>query len=491
MLIDLIRGSSVDLDAFDPKIVALLALFFQKAEWVQSLVEPSSWSWDKTLRGLTGFLIESETIEARIDRDLNDKKRSVAEALVRAQIVWSHPALEDTLGDWDASAMLLAQADPERLEDWIFETPHKNLRPVLETLRAAALTEDGVDVETLLAIREQFEEEDAHRDMNQLDAVLATVDLALFSRRVMLGQAQTQWMRQPREVADVLGVYGATTWLETLAVLEAAQAMTAFEFAALLAIGAAGAFELIDDDAQTLEAMDAIQRKDKSWDARALALQLSVPMALGDDDLAPLLAEVACHERLVASGFISPGISGLPLSGFDVEPLHLEGALDLFEDIVHNEKLDDELIVRAVRTMMDCHKFVHLEDEPIQDFLHHDIWTQLANHHHAAINLAARQILHALNPEPAGQERSTRTFLEGLFGWTLDHPNTHSHLLEHVQGDGMVSLLAILSLATIWDANEVALGLLGQALLACNVTRCDVVRSAIETLIGRLESASS
>lgn len=488
MRIDLIHESTPDLDVLDPQLVALLALFYQRPQWAQALVKPSAWSWDSTLRGLTGLLIESDVIEAKIDQALDDKNRSIAEALVRAQVVWSHATLGETLGEWDASAMLIAQADPEHLEDWIFETPHKDLRPVLESLRAAALTEDGVDVETLLAIREQLEEEDAHRDINQLDAVLATVDLSLFSRRVMLGQAQTQWMRQPREVADVLGVYGATTWLETLAVLEAAQAMTAFEFAALLAIGAAGAFELIDDDAQTLEAMDAIQRKDKSWDARALALRLSVPMALGDDDLAPLLAEVACHERLVASGFISPGVSGLPLSGFDVEPLHLEGALALFDEIVHADKPDDELIVRVVRTMMDCHKFVHLEDEPVQDFLNHEIWQQLANHHHAAINLGARQILQVLCPEPSPQDHSARALLEGLFGWTLEQSG--ALVLKHAQGTGMVSLLAILSLATVWGADEVALNLLGQTLLTCDVTRCDVARGAIETLLARLEVVS-
>lgn len=473
-------------DLPEREAIGLLVLLTKDMEWSRALHK--AWGAPAgSVLSLVALHAELDALDEDIDRGIAASDASVVQDLVRADLPWEHPELASLLNleSTRASAsILLAQHNQEDvLFEWVggADDPQDGV----EVLRAAAFMDGVVPMELIEEFREEMEQEDgrrARRVVSSIDALTAQVDVEMFSRRVMFDDAEMGWMRGPREVSDVLALNGVTSWVPTLAVLEAAQSMGSFEFAAMLAIGAAGSLTLIEtesDHENVLLALRAAQDKHKSWDALALALDLEVPIAMADEDLTPLMVEVALNERLLVSELPVPGVSGLPLSGDFVEELHIQATKDLLDQAQQEERPEDEFVVRVVRTLMDLTR----HHESFDDSFFARTITLLTDHAHAAINLAARHILHRLGKRTEAPQQSQARDIVTRLGALESAPDAATLWTRAVSTQGTLALFAL------HDLNRPTVrtfDLLAQALMVCDVTRCQAVRDATLDLSARL-----
>ncbi len=410
------------------------------------------------LRLLVAVHLESDAVDAQIDRAIAAGDAQVVNALARAGIPWEHDAMAALLevpACCAGAAQLLAITDLDALSAWALSEPSPPEAALADALRAVAQLEE-VDLSGLIAeLRDACDPQasrPAQRLRDQLDALRALLDPERYARQVLMDELELSWLRLPSSVADLLILHGGeSSWRETLAILETAEAMTAFELAALIAVTAASSLgdEAPDGVAQAalLDLMAHARDNSKEWEARAITLALRAPLAFGDEDTAPMLAEAAAHERLVQAQAPSPGILGLPLSATDAEGISCEAAYDLLDGAIGAESLADEQVVTITRTLCDLRRWhrdapdaVHaLTAEP--RVLH-----KLAEHAHPAIHLAARHALASVQRQAPGGP--VTTWREAL---ALDAParDALDAVIQTALGESMSAWLATTWLAAL------------------------------------------
>ena len=415
----------------------------------------------------------------------------VMNALARTGGLWSHDAISARLVDSEAvsaAACVLAESEPEVLDEWLDEDAEQVEPAVLiEVLRAQLLRGGEDNVEALIDLVESFREEDAgaaKRFVSRLESLVASASPLHFARGFLQGSLEHGWLRDRSAVADFLVLYGETTWVETLAMLEVGESAMAFEFASMIAICAsAGLLEVDPDYAPAL--LDLLQdaRNPKgSWEPTAVKHGFQLALALGDEDLAPLLVEAAVHDRLCWNDLPSIGILGLPLSGNDESSLDIEAATKLLEEAIEEEKPDDDVVVSIVRTLCDLRRLHQTEVEAIGPLVEdpENILPRLCDHNNASVNLAARRLLSQLRPiSPLEVPPPTSTREAVIAG--LDVPGAPELLAELAAGDSVAALWAAAELTEL--PLEDAFPLLAKAWTSCAPVRGVYLRTVIRDLL--------
>jgi hypothetical protein len=321
---------------------------------------------------------EDAKTEAAIDRLLANRKLAphVCSALARVGVPWTHNAIEDLLDsdkpyDVAQAATVLASYEPEGLYAWCDEAAEADDPAALIALRAAILaSEDQTAWEVIDALREDLAN-DAHANKNKkkltaLDALLAIVNPKRWARGVLREVYAFDWLDHPYHVADALQTHGETSWLETLAMLELNAQSDAFAFAAHIAITASLSLTELTQESQAdtlAELLELIRADDPAWAPRAAGLDCHIALALGDEEMTPLLVEAIIHERLLYSGFSAPCLIGLPLSSSDEEGVDVEAAHTYLRELATKEELVTSELVAAVRTLSDLRRWRSLNPE--------------------------------------------------------------------------------------------------------------------------------
>ena len=473
-----------------------LGLFLLAMTCDGDLIEPVAQAQRWELRSPSGpkrlasMHIDRPEVERALDRALASGHLGVAADLVRARVPWTHDALQGWLDQPERrslAALLLAAVDPELVQRWCVSDAPQRARDLIEPLRALAMVDSSEALHFLRSVREELEEEeerDALKVRERLDGLIAVADPVRFARGVMMDELELGWLRRPEAVADVLAVHGTSSWLETLACLEIAQTMTAFEFAALLAVTASTSARPLADDDEVRRVVDLIQAlrdRSREWEGPALELDLPIPLGLGDEDLTPLLIEVASHERLLASGLPSWGIVGLPLSATLPEALDLDAASDLLSEAHEAQSnVEDEAVVCAVRTLLDLRLWHERDPQVVASLSRSDLLDALAEHANGAINLAARRALAALGrpklPSIQAPLASARDAMSALDPWT-QAPQVMAQLARE---ETLIAAWAMqqASLAP-WPQGVLALG---RAWLDCSPHRSGMVLDMVAEL---------
>lgn len=439
------------------------------AELIESAAKAQGWDLREAPTGvmrLATLHMDWPEIERGVDKALAKGQVRVAADLVRACVPWTHEVLDKWL-DMEHrrayAALLLATVEPEVIEQWCQSDRPERAKELIEPLRALALVESDQALDFLLDVRQELaddDDRDALKVRERLDGFIAVASPIAFARGILSDELEASWLRRPEALADVFAVHGVPSWLETLAYLEVAQTMTAFEFAALLAYVASTSVEIIVDEArhaQTLALLEAIQGEDPSWEGLALELGVQIPLGLGDEELTPLLVEIALHERLLASALEAPGILGLPLSSTEAERCDIDAAALLFERADQEQgSVEDETVVLVVRTLLDVVAWSQREPALIEELRQDPSLLALAEHANGAINLAARRAIATLN---AGQELpavdSARAALSCAAPWT----DAREQLELLAKGDTVASLWAIERAGALpWPQNVELLG---------------------------------
>ena len=431
----------------------------------------------------------AEDVEERIDQMFaRGEAATLAQTLARAGVAWDHDALVELL-DHDASrqaaALILAIARPEDVADWLDEC--EVVEEALAVLRAAALDVSQELEESFYAWEELLDgAEDVADEKARLDGVLAVLDPENYARRVLAGDSDVDWLRDLPVVADFLQVHGPTEWLEVLGILEATDDPT-LELASLLAVCAAagvGFEEPTDTEAgQLLELLSFEADADvEDWEPLATRLDLGFCIAVApDEELGYLAVQVAAHERLTAFDIQSPGVPGLPLSANSPEGLNLEAASTLLEGIAGLNELPEATVLAVVRTLSDLRGLVAHDSERFSE--HAEAWVdQFLDNGSAAIRLAVRQLLVALDYEAAQREDDLlgqSSDLEAALAFTTephDEKMVVSVLEEHAHLEGPLGLDCTRRLAAI--ATDASLEALARLWMSETVYRAPFYRDA-------------
>lgn len=420
---------------------------------------------------------------------------SVCGMLARAGTPWAHDVLDELLdrkGSREDAAVVAAMADPEGLDAWLFDGDEKrDGRALITVLRASALYAEDVDTETLrevlAALGQALDDgESAQAAYDRCEALVALTDSKSYARDVLGGTFEVKWLRNSTCVADFLAAHGETSWLETLAILEIAQAAGAFDFASMLAVASSGCLEPSHDIRQITQddllALSAAIRQNKTWEPDAIRAGFEFAIAMADEDLTGLIGEVALHERILWRDGASPGVIGLPLAANDSAALDIEAARTMFADALKDERPDDEVIAATVRTLCDLRSLHEREVDEITSLVEdaEEQVAQLCEHPNAAINLAARRLITQVRPlDPFGAPAPA---------------SSRDAVIAGLDVDGSAQLLAQIgardTVAGLWACRQLcelplddALGWLGHAWLEGTASRAAYTRAMIEELL--------
>lgn len=405
---------------------------------------------------------------AALDRMLGE---SVAHDLARLFVPWFNPALVTMLdGRTEArqvAAWLLAGADDASLGEWLEDCEDEE--HAAEAARIVGLQANPQYWDEVVAWFEAAESEGDELLKLKFQAALAGMDPVRYARAVVLGEIGLDWLRDPVLVADFLQAHGVTEWLETLALLEEAanleatqaqadgESRKAFEFAALVAVGASAGVQEDAVDAEPLFGWLEIARGgDASQAAEKLSAsgQFGFQVALGeDDDLVVLLCEAAIHEQLLALGEGSPGISGLPLSATVLDWVDREAAEALFASfagVSSEQSASEEGIVALVHTLVDLRGWAEREPAAFAELVKQAV-ARFENHANFAVREACRRLKGEGDASlEALKAQSVREEIAGLDGVRqLVAQNTQEAgdaLLELWMEGPLVRMLAV------WDA---------------------------------------
>ncbi|MFU8807019.1 MAG: hypothetical protein ACNA8W_24640, partial [Bradymonadaceae bacterium] len=192
--------------------------------------------------------------------------------------------------------------------------------------------------------------------------------------------------------------------LETLAWLEGAGAKGPLEFASLIAVAASFDDRLDEDEEAAIERL--MQAAEHVEEPYKVADVFGFQIALGeDDDLIVLLAEASLHERARRLQLPSAGISGLVLSGTDVESLpRLEKVESFFSQMGRRGELSDEDIVALVRTLSDLGAWLVKERELFLD-LATRVARRLKRHEHKAVRMAVERLEAMIDGRPGDVQK--------------------------------------------------------------------------------------
>lgn len=482
-----------------PELIVALLTCAVHATWPQTWCTMHDLAWSpKTPADQALLLARSEdpTHEDQLDALLAKKPdaASVAlNALARTLTPWEHPNFKRSLGHdttRESTCAVLAMADPDRLEDWALDGERSEAE-FLDALRALLFFHADLSRATLediiSALRQDQDLGEDHRLVQRVEAMLAAHSPEVYARGALDGTYEMTWTDRIEWVADLLAATVETSWLETLAILEVSRARTAFGFAGLLATCAAAGSVHIDleeaPDAVTrhVELFDMLRAHD-NWEPLATSLKLQFPLAVADEEITPLLVEVALHERLIQASLPSPGIIGLPLSATLDETLQLDAARTLLKDAAMTEKPDEETLCVVVRTLCDLRGLL-ADEHPVISKLTpewRELLDPLTTHNQRAIALAASRTLSQMQhlsallaPNP---EEPADAMVAGL-----DVPGALDHFVKMACGEGVAALWAARELTEL--PIDDALPLLVQARAACHPMRAPFLAQLIEELV--------
>lgn len=255
------------------------------------------------LEAYISLLVDRDEVADNIDARLARGDFQVLNDLVRLGLPWEHPNMVNALGNDDtrhAAAIALVEQDtPEPVMAWMEEEVDPEIFRAFSLLGAPF-------VEQLLAVREETDDESEERAI--LDAsLLGMVEPEGYGRLLMNGDIESDWTAYPRLMGDVFALCGPNSWVETLALLEAAGDLDAFSFAGL--IGAAVSSLTLgleeDDEVSAPESLEEFQTDMRFAVAAGLA---------PDEEILDLLYHAVAHECWLTAEEPTPGVPGLPLS---------------------------------------------------------------------------------------------------------------------------------------------------------------------------------
>lgn len=503
-LLEQLRLHLVEQSSFDPSSLAAasgeaslaaLAALDEDGELREAFLATLPAEWDKLddLQLLAVVQSEDEAREEQIDAALaaeSTRARACA-ALARAGGLWSHNALLEALEDTEtasSAACVMSESEPEELDDWL-DSDAEEVHPaaLLEVLRARVLRGGADDAELLDELADSLREEDskiAARFVSRVESLIAIASPGYFARGYLRGTLENGWLRDSGAVADFLSMYGEPTWLETLALLEVSESAGAFEFASMIAVSAsAGLLEADQQQGSDLLSLLQDARDPKgSWEPTAIRHGFQLAIAMGDEDLAPLLVEAAVHDRLVWNDLPSIGIQGLPLSSNNEASLDIEAAAELFSNALAQEKPDDDVIVSIVRTLCDLRRLHQEEVSAISSLIEDrdNVFPQLCEHPNAAVNLAARRLLTQLRPVSPLETPPPASARDAIIAG-LDVPGSPELLAELAASDTVASLWAAAELTEL--PLEDAFPVLASAWASCAPVRGVYLRALIRELL--------
>jgi hypothetical protein len=433
---------------------------------------------------------ESDAVDAEIDAQLDgDPSESLVDALARAGVAWTHPRLEDAL-DNDrlraAASLLLAVADPEALRSWLEQCDV--YEDAFVALRAVAMAGAHSLDDILADWRERvLDFDEARAELARVDGLMAVLDAGTFGRAALAGDADMDWLADSVAVADFLQVYGPGEWLTVLSFLDVCDD-DAFEFGAFLAVCAAhgiGFDEPTEADAgELIELLNYEPSADpEEWEPSATRLGLGFAIALAaDDELALLGAQVGAHERLIAYGYHSPGVPGLPMSGTDPGDLDFDASSGMLRQLLDGPSMPDAARVAVVRTLFDLYGHVSSGDGQVAE--HARKWTsRFADSDIGAIALAARSLKAALDEGTVDSEQASmgeRATLKGamvLAGAGAPSADVVDALQRAARGDKVLGLAATQQLALLGTLD--ALDALAELWASGSVFRAPIYRDAL------------
>ena len=486
----------------DEALVAALAAAALHADWPTALVAIKAWSWSMPELSASQALLLAMSDEADVERELDQalddpaRAQGAVEALARALAPWEHAALKRSLKQ-DASRLatccVLAMADPLTLRQWALSGRDEG--ELVDALRAMLFFDDELDEALLLDLREQLEQDEAiargHRLLLRIEAMIAALAPARYARLAFHDELDLEWSERSPWVADLLAIHGETSWLETLAVLELAEARSAFGFAAMLAIVAsasASALELAEATEAVISShvalIDAMRANQSGWEAEALkaSMHLQLAHAVGDEETTPLLIEIALHERLLSAHLPSPGVRGLPLSATLEEALDVTAAEAMLQEAASREEFDEETLCAVTRTLCDLRRHLAEHSEAVISkrarFI--ELLEQLADHAERALATAARRALcaedHLAGLSDQAPERDDSALIAGI-----DVPVARQAIARLTERDGVAALWAARELTEL--PLDEALPLLHAARASCHVIRAPYLAQLIEELI--------
>ncbi|MGM0558534.1 MAG: hypothetical protein ACQEVA_19265 [Myxococcota bacterium] len=469
---------------------ALIAL--SSEETVRAWAGTRGLDLDDTLAMIASVSAESEAIDAAIDARLSsDEPEALIDALARAGVAWTHPVLEEAL-DHDelrgAAALLLAVADPDALRAWIEGCDV--YEDAFVALRAVAMAGAHSLADLVEDWREQVVDfDEAQAEIAVLDGLMAVLEADSYARAVLAGDADIAWVADSASVADFLQVYGPGEWLSVLSFLDVCDD-DAFEFAAFLSTCAAqgiGFEEPTESDASDLIGLLAFEPSadPEDWEPLATKMGLGFAIAMAvDDELALLGAQVGAHERLVAYGFHSPGVPGLPMSGTDPENLDFEASAGMLRQLLDGPSMPEAAKVAVVRTLFDLSNHVEIGDGHVD--AHAEKWaSRFSDSDSDAISLAARSLKCALSRSAVGAERAAmqeRATLQGAMVLAA-HGESSADIVHALQraarGEKVLGLAATQQLAMLGTLD--ALDALADLWEHGSVFRAPIYRDALLT----------
>ncbi len=482
-----------------PDLVAPLILCAEHPDWIAAYYTHQKLSW-KTLdqaHPLHALIMASSqhpSHEDALDQALskNTTSTQALDALARSLTPWEHKLFKKSIANKEtqlSTCAVLAMADPERLLQWSFNGPREESDVINALL--ALMHFDELDTELLVdvidALRQESDGNKPNSSLSRLQSLLAAHDPLLFARGALEGEFELNWTERSEWVADVLTLHHETSWLETLAILELSNARQAFGFASILAICAATAHSVLalndnpEKAEQHAELLDLL-RAQKTWEPLATSLNLEFPLAVADEDLTPLLVEIAIHERLVQAHITSPGVMGLPLSATLDEALDIEQAKQLLKEAQDLIKPDDETLCVLVRTICDLRNLLADENPTIQNHTSEllALLEPLTTHSQRAIAMSAKRTLAQQEHYNALLAPEPESFLDAAIAG-VDVPGAQTLLAKLAAREGVAALWALNELTEL--TLDESLPHIALAYSECHIPRAPYIKQLMEELV--------
>lgn len=372
-----------------------------------------------TLGRLGWIQADLATVDETIDQELESEGRDrMIGLLARSGVGWRHDALLEALDEEGPvrreAAQVVARSTPGELRRVLVD--REVVDDVIALMRAGAVERADELWDQFLIWRgritdlEGVDDETRESYLAQLDGVGACLEPTLYARGLLMGDYGLEWLGHCESVADFLQTYGPTDWLEVLGMLEAVDHPSAERLTSTLAVAAAAGLESDppdeDEAEQLLELLGAQlggDQQNSEWETLATDLGFGFQIAMGEEDFALLLAQVAAHERLVTHGIHSPGIPGLPLSATTDEDVDIDQVTEVLEGMIAGD-WNDEQDVRAVRTLCDARVW-YRRDETNEEIAR-TVGSMFEQTSREAVETARAQLMASLDEARLEWERS-------------------------------------------------------------------------------------
>jgi len=436
--------------------------------WYKALLKKAK---PTRIEAFISLLVDRDEVADNIDARLERGDFRVLNDLVRLGLPWEHPRIADALKDPEAchaaAISLVEQDSPEAVMAFLEQTDD------VDIFRALSLL-GGPFAEPLMHLRDDTGEESEERAV--LDAsLIGMIEAEGYGRLLLNGELDSAWTAYPQLMGDVFTLCGPNSWVETLALLEAAGDLDAFSFGGI--IGAAvSSLTLGLDEEDELE-------EPKNFEQFQTDSRFSVAAGLApDEEILELLFNAVVHECRLTHDQPSLGIPGLPLSSSNPSEQDVEELVSLFEEFMEDGTDDPVKRVAVVRNLMDAALWA--VDEPgFVTGLVEPAQALLAKKMPLGVRAAAFQFLQTVDAAPE-VPADFNPSLKALVG-----NGDISALGQVARGDGIAALSALqhlLDLASVEAIEEML-----NVWMDAPVLRSDVIRRLLlDALVNQLELES-